>query len=416
MADPTPVRTFDRMSATRRQHVRRSCLRTLLVALVGTSAAGTTAGAALGAAPAVLPLTTGCGLLVTVPVGAVQAGLAVAALPGGQPLAVAFTGPLISAAGTTVALASADVGASGVRVTLTVDGVAQQPVTLVLPGCVAAAPGSATPTVDLSPPPPPPSPGTPAEGQSPVPAPSPADSSGRQVTGLAELTSPGPSDAVPSPSSTSQPLSDPLLSAQPLSAQPATDAPSAEPPFADVAGPAVPLLEPPSAGTTTAVSANHLVTQLSAAGPVVADAPLAKALLSASPSTAARFPASLSPASLSSAALAAGSSPVAGALPQVALPATAPPDSGDASTLTGSELPISAASRLLHLGGPAAGADLATTAVLLAGALAVVVGQAARRRRWAHVTHAVRIGAVTVSAAPGSAVPTRSSRLSAPGR
>ena len=94
------------MSATPRQHVRRSCLRTLLVALVGTAAAGATAGPALGitagpalgatagpalgatavpalgAAPAVLPLVTGCGLLVTIPVG-VQAGIAVAALPGG---------------------------------------------------------------------------------------------------------------------------------------------------------------------------------------------------------------------------------------------------------------------------------------------------------------------------------------------
>ena len=58
------------MPATRRQQIRRSCLRTLLVALVGTSAAGATAGPALGAAPAVLPLATGCGLLVTVPVGA----------------------------------------------------------------------------------------------------------------------------------------------------------------------------------------------------------------------------------------------------------------------------------------------------------------------------------------------------------
>ena len=78
------------MFATLRQHVRRSCLRTLLVALVGTSSAGATAGPAVGAtagpavgaAPEVLPLATGCALLVTVPGGVAEAGIAVAALPG----------------------------------------------------------------------------------------------------------------------------------------------------------------------------------------------------------------------------------------------------------------------------------------------------------------------------------------------
>ena len=307
-----------------------------------------------------------------------------AALPGGQSIAVAFAGPLISAAGTTVALASADVGASGVRVTLTVDGVAQQPVTLSVPGCVAATPGPATPTVDLSPPPPAPPPGTSAEGS--TPAPSAADPAGRQVIGLADLTSRGPSDAVPS------------------TEPPSTEAPSTEPaptkaPAGSVGGPAVPLLEPPSAGTTAAGYApDVLLTQLSAAGPVVADASLTVRLLSASPSTAARFPISLSTralsptslsfTSLSPASLSAGSSPVAGALPQVAPPASAPPDSTETLAPTGSALPITAASRLLHLGRPATGADLTTTAVLLAGALAVVVGQAARRRRWP-TSHAV---------------------------
>ena len=382
------------MSATRRQHVRRSCHRTLLVALVSASAAGATAGPALGAAPTVLPLATGCGLLVTVPVGVAKASIAVAALPGGQSIAVAFAGPLISAVGTTVALASADVGASGVRVTLTLDGVAQQPVTLSVPGCVAATPGPATPTVDLSPPPPAPLPGRPAEGS--APAPSAADPAGRQVTGLADLTSRGPSDAVPS--------------AEPPSAEP----PSTEPaptkaPAGAVGGPAAPLLESPSAGTTAAENTpDVLLTQLSATGPVVADASLTVRLLSASPSTAARFPislstralsptslsfaslslTSLSPTSMSPASLSAGSSPVAGALPQVAPPAGAPPHSTDTPAPTGSALPITAASRLLHLGRPATGADLTTTAVLLAGALAVVVGQAARRRRWP-TSHAV---------------------------
>ena len=388
------------MSATRRQRVRRSCHRTLLVALVSASAAGATAGPALGAAPTVLPLATGCGLLVTVPVGVAKASIAVAALPGGQSIAVAFAGPLISAVGTTVALASADVGASGVRVTLTLDGVAQQPVTLSVPGCVAATPGPATPTVDLSPPPLAPPPGMPAEGSEP--APSAADPAGRPVTDLIDLTSRDPSDAVPS--------------AEP----PSTEPPSTEPaptkaPAGSVGGPAVPLLEPPSAGTTAAKPApDVLLIQLSAAGPVVAATPLTVRLLSASPSTAARFllslstralsptslspaslspaslsPASLSPASLSPASLSAGSSLVAGALPQIAAPASAPPGSGaDSPTPTGSALPITAASRLLHLGGPATGADLTTTAVLLAGALAVVVGQAARRRRWP-TSHAV---------------------------
>ena len=152
-----------------------------------------------------------------------------AALPGGQSIAVAFAGPLISAAGTMVALASADVGASGVRVTLSFDGIAQQPVTLAVPGCVVAT----------------------------------------------------------------------------TAAEPAPDV---------------------------------LLTQLSTAGPVVVDAPLTMGL-------------------------------------------------------TDSALPITAASRLLHLGGPATGADLTTTAVLLAGALAVVVGQAARRPRWAHVPRGVGIRA-----------------------
>ena len=366
------------MSATRRQRFRRSCHRTLLVALVSASAAGATAGPALGAAPTVLPLTTGCGLLVTVPVGVAKAGIAVAALPGGQSVAVAFAGPLISAAGTTVALASADVGASGVRVTLTVDGVAQQPVTLSVPGCVAATPGPATPTVDLSRPPPAPPPGRPAEGS--APAPSAADPAGGQVTGLADLTSRGPSAEPPS---TEPPSTEP----------PSTKAPSTS----AVGGPAFPLLESPSPGTTTAGFApDVLLTQLSAAGPMVADSWVTVRLLSASPSTAARFPislstrapsptslsfTSLSPTSLSPASLSAGSSPVAGALPQVAPPASAPPDSTETPAPTGSALPITAAARLLHLGRPATGADLTTTAVLLAGALAVVVGQAARRRR-----------------------------------
>ena len=393
------------MSATRRQQVWRSCHRTLLVALVSASAAGATAGPALGAAPAVLPLATGCGLLVTVPVGVARASIAVAALPGGQSIPVAFAGPLISAAGTTVALASADVGASGVRVTLTVDGVAQQPVTLSLPGCVATTPGSATPTVDLSPPPPAPPPGMPAEGS--APAPSAADPAGRPVTDLIDLTSRDPSDAVPSaePPSTEAPSAE-----APSTGPPSTEPAPTNPPAGSVGGPAVPLLQPSSAGTTTAKPApDVLLTQLSAAGPVVAAAPLTVRLLSASPSTAARFllslstralsptslsaaslsPASLSPAALSPASLSAGSSPVAGALPQIAPPASAPPDSGaDSPTPTGSALPITAASRLLHLGGPATGADLTTTAVLLAGALAVVVGQAARRRRWP-TSHAV---------------------------
>ena len=384
------------MSATRRQHVRRSCLRTWLVALVGTAAVGATAGPALGitagpalgAAPAVLPLVTGCGLLVTIPVG-VQAGIAVAALPGGQSITVAFAGPLISAAGTTIALAGADVGASGVRVTLTVDGVAQQPVTLFVPGCVAATPAPATPTVGLSPPPRASLPGTPVEGPPLAPAPTPVDPAGRPVTGLADLTSRGPSDAVPS---AQPPAAQPPFAEPPAAEEQSAETQSAEAPAGAAGGPAVALLEPPSAGPMAAgPGSDVLLTQLFAAGPVAADAPLTVRLLSASPSTAARFPASLSaralfPASLSpaslSAALSGGSSPVAGALPQVAPPATTPPDSGaDAPTLTGSALPITAASRLLRLGGPATGADLTTTGVLLAGALAVVVGQAARRRQ-----------------------------------
>lgn len=346
-----------------------------MVALVGTSSASATVGPALGAAPEVLRLATGCALLVTVPGGVAEAGIAVAALPGGQSIAVAFAGPLISAAGTMVTLASADVGASGVRVTLSFDGLAQPPVTLTVPGCVVATPASATPTVDLSPPPPAPPPGAPAEGPSPAPAPTPVDPAGQQVTGLADLIAPGPSDAVPSAEPTSAEA--PSGAVEPLSAE----APSAEARGGAVGGPAVPLLEPSSAGTTAAAPApDVLLAQLSAAGPVVVDASLTMGLLS-------------------SATLSAGSSPVAGALPQVAPGATAPPDSGaGAPTLKASALPITAASRLLHLGGPTTGADLTTTAVLLAGALAVVVGQAARRPRWAHAPRGVGIRAVIVRA------------------
>lgn len=327
----------------------------LLAASLATAPALLLGTAALAATT---PLAQRCGVSVDVPLEAATARVAVTALPGLTPVAIAEDGVLTARGTVEVPLDPAQVRATRVRVVLTVDGTEQPPVDLDVPACAdSPAPSS--------------SPGA-------TPAAAPSDDPSAAPTASPTTTPVDP----PTPSPTTSPTASPAATPAPATATVTvgTSAPAAPRPAAPrPPAPQPPASQSPSSPPGAPVALSPLVplgTASSGAVPLGGTTGAAATLPLVAPEVAALAPLVGAPSGAAAAAVpppqVAGQVGALGNGLVLALPEP-PPAPLTVLTTPSSALPTRSTT-------PPPYADLVPAGVLLAGSLGGLVAFA--RRRW----------------------------------